>query len=34
LAANRGGFFGSRPFSKANQYLVQYGKQPIDWQLG
>jgi uracil-DNA glycosylase len=33
LAANRGGFFGSRPFSKANQYLVQYGKAPIDWHL-
>jgi uracil-DNA glycosylase len=34
LAANRGGFFGSRPFSKTNQYLVQYGKSPIQWQLG
>ncbi len=33
LAANRGGFFGSRPFSKTNQYLVQYGKSPIQWQL-
>lgn len=33
LAANRGGFFGSKPFSKANDYLVQYGKAPIDWQL-
>jgi uracil-DNA glycosylase len=33
LAANRGGFFGTRPFSKANQYLVQYGKAPINWQL-
>ena len=33
LAANRGGVFGSKPFSKANEYLVQHGKQAIDWQL-
>lgn len=33
LAANRGGFFGSKPFSKTNDYLVQYGQAPIDWQL-
>lgn len=33
LAANRGGFFGSKPFSKTNDYLIQYGKTPIDWQL-
>ncbi|OXL28581.1 uracil-DNA glycosylase [Psychrobacter sp. DAB_AL32B] len=33
LAANRGGFFGSKPFSKTNDYLVQYGQKPIDWQL-
>lgn len=33
LAANRGGFFGSKPFSKANDYLQQHGKAPIDWQL-
>lgn len=33
LAANRGGFFGSKPFSKTNDYLVQYNKAPIDWQL-
>lgn len=25
------GFFGSRPFSKANAYLEQHGKQPIQW---
>ncbi len=25
------GFFGSRPFSKTNAYLVQQGKTPIDW---
>ena len=33
LAANRGGFFGSKPFSKTNDYLLQYGQTPIDWQL-
>ncbi|SNT69444.1 uracil-DNA glycosylase [Psychrobacter sp. LV10R520-6] len=33
LAANRGGFFGSKPFSKTNDYLRQYGKTAIDWQL-
>ncbi|MEX0298716.1 MAG: uracil-DNA glycosylase [Kordiimonas sp.] len=27
------GFFGSKPFSKANAYLVEKGKSPIDWQL-
>ena len=25
------GFFGSRPFSRANEYLQQQGKKPIDW---
>lgn len=25
------GFFGSKPFSKTNAYLVQYGSTPIDW---
>jgi len=25
------GFFGSKPFSKTNQYLVQTGQTPIDW---
>lgn len=33
LSANRGGFFGSRPFSKTNAYLIKHGKTPIDWQL-
>ena len=32
LSAYRG-FFGSRPFSKANQYLVEHGLEPIDWQI-
>ncbi len=25
------GFFGSKPFSKTNEYLVATGKEPIDW---
>lgn len=25
------GFFGSKPFSKANQYLEQNGQTPIEW---
>ena len=25
------GFFGSRPFSKANEYLTEHGEVPIDW---
>jgi uracil-DNA glycosylase len=32
LSANRG-FFGSRPFSKINAYLMEFGQPPIDWQL-
>ena len=27
------GFWGSKPFSKANAYLVKEGKTPIDWQI-
>ncbi len=27
------GFFGSKPFSKANNFLVSQGKEPIDWQI-
>lgn len=27
------GFYGSKPFSKANAYLQSVGKQPIDWKL-
>jgi uracil-DNA glycosylase len=26
------GFFGSRPFSRTNDYLAAQGKSPIDWQ--
>lgn len=32
LSAYRG-FFGSRPFSKANQFLIETGQQPIHWEL-
>ncbi|MFB9908031.1 uracil-DNA glycosylase [Allokutzneria oryzae] len=27
------GFFGSRPFSKANQLLEEQGAQPVEWKL-
>ena len=27
----RSGFFGSRPFSRANEHLVRAGAEPIDW---
>ena len=27
------GFFGSKPFSKTNELLIQNNKKPIDWQL-
>lgn len=29
----RNGFFGSRPFSRANVALVEAGLEPIDWRL-
>ncbi len=32
LSAYRG-FFGSRPFSKTNDFLVKNGLEPIDWQI-
>ncbi len=32
LSAYRG-FFGCHHFSKANEYLLQHGKIPIDWRL-
>jgi uracil-DNA glycosylase len=32
LSAHRG-FFGSKPFSKANEFLIKNNSQPIDWQL-
>ena len=32
LSAYRG-FFGSKPFSKTNQFLEAHGLAPIDWQI-
>jgi uracil-DNA glycosylase len=29
----RSGFFGSRPFSRANALLVEQGAEPVDWRL-
>ncbi|WP_440712539.1 uracil-DNA glycosylase [Gordonia sp. FQ] len=32
LSASRG-FFGSRPFSRANEELLDLGAEPVDWRL-
>ena len=32
LSAYRG-FFGSRPFSQTNEFLVKNGLEPVDWQI-
>jgi uracil-DNA glycosylase len=32
MSADRG-FFGSRPFSRANEYLIKAGADPIDWRI-
>lgn len=32
LSAHRG-FFGSRPFSRTNEFLVSQGIEPIDWRI-
>ncbi|MBR6322663.1 MAG: uracil-DNA glycosylase, partial [Lachnospiraceae bacterium] len=32
LSAHRG-FFGSKPFSRANTWLAEHGETPIDWQI-
>lgn len=32
LSAHRG-FFGSKPFSKTNEFLKAHGEEPIDWQI-
>ncbi|WP_028305190.1 uracil-DNA glycosylase [Oceanospirillum maris] len=32
LSAHRG-FFGNHQFSQVNNFLIQHGKQPINWQL-
>lgn len=31
-SANQG-FFGSRPFSRANEYLRRWGVEPVDWAI-
>lgn len=31
LAANRGGWFGCRHFSKCNEWLAAHGEEPINW---
>jgi uracil-DNA glycosylase len=33
MAVIKGGFFGSKPFSKTNAILEKEGKKPIDWQI-
>ena len=32
LSSHRG-FFGSRPFSQTNRYLISHARKPIDWML-
>jgi uracil-DNA glycosylase len=32
MSADRG-FFGSRPFSRANEMLARQGAEPVDWRL-
>lgn len=32
LSASRG-FFGSKPFSKTNDFLISINQKPIDWQI-
>ncbi len=32
FSANRG-FFGSAPFSKINRFLLENGREPVDWDL-
>lgn len=29
----RKGFFGSKPFSRTNEFLISHGIEPIDWQI-
>ena len=31
LSANRGYWFGNKHFSKTNKYLIETGKNPIEW---
>ncbi|MDB5295047.1 MAG: ung [Phycisphaerales bacterium] len=30
----RGGFYGSKPFSKVNAALTSFGREEVDWRLG
>jgi uracil-DNA glycosylase len=32
MSANRGGWFGQRPFSRCNRLLQENGIEPIDWK--
>lgn len=32
LSASKG-FFGTKPFSKINEWLVEMGKEPVNWQI-
>ncbi|UOE94009.1 uracil-DNA glycosylase [Alkalihalobacillus sp. LMS39] len=32
FSANKG-FFGSRPFSRCNEWLIHWGKEPINWKV-
>jgi len=31
LSANRGGFFGTKPFSRINEYLLATGQEAVEW---
>lgn len=33
LSANRGGWFGCKHFSKANEWLSENGRVPVDWTI-
>ena len=33
IKAAYNGFFGSRPFSRTNDFLMRNGMKPIDWQI-
>ncbi len=34
LSANQGGFFGTKPFSRTNKFLIDHGATPINWNNG
>ena len=33
MSANQGGWFGNHHFSKTNEFLINCGKTPINWQI-